>query len=93
MPTMVQLHYSAWLESQGPGKVLRYLFDMTKLIKISHRSNRFHLLVMMGAPVWAKTYTTRRALGELGVDYWMLGSYSTPLALYNHLPPPSDGRI
>ncbi len=49
------------------------------------RSEKFHLLCISGAPGWAKTHTTRQFLSDLGTNYRMLGAYSTPLALYNHL--------
>jgi hypothetical protein len=62
-----------------------YLNDIKKFISILLRSQKFHLLCISGAPGWAKTHTTRQFLGELGASYQMLGAYSTPLALHNHL--------
>jgi hypothetical protein len=62
-----------------------YLNDIKKIIRILMRSQKFQLLCISGAPGWAKTHTTRQFLGELGTTYRMLGAYSTPLALYNHL--------
>lgn len=62
-----------------------YLNDIKKFIGILLRSQKFHLLCISGAPGWAKTHTTRQFLSELGTNYRMLGAYSTPLALYNHL--------
>lgn len=62
-----------------------YLNDIKKFISILVRSQKFHLLCISGAPGWAKTHTTRQFLSELGITYQMLGAYSTPLALYNHL--------
>jgi len=62
-----------------------YLNDIKKFISILLRSQKFHLLCISGAPGWAKTHTTRQFLAELGASYQMLGAYSTPLALYNHL--------
>ncbi|MCX6125706.1 MAG: hypothetical protein NTV34_13320 [Proteobacteria bacterium] len=62
-----------------------YLNELKKFISILVRSQKFHLLCISSAPGWAKTHTTRQFLGELDVEYHMLGAYSTPLALYNHL--------
>ena len=62
-----------------------YLNDIRKFIGILLRSQKLHLLCVSGAPGWAKTHTTRLFLNELGASYQMLGAYSTPLALYNHL--------
>ena len=62
-----------------------YLNDIKKFISILVRSQKFHLLCISGAPGWAKTHTTRQFLGDLDITYQMLGAYSTPLALYNHL--------
>lgn len=64
---------------------MEYLNDIKKIIRILMRSQKFHLLCISGAPGWAKTHTTRQFLSELGTSYRMLGAYSTPLALYNHL--------
>jgi hypothetical protein len=62
-----------------------YLNDIKKFIEILILSEKFHLLCISGAPGWAKTHTTRQFLSDLGTNYRMLGAYSTPLALYNHL--------
>ena len=65
--------------------MLRYLNDIKEFIQLLLVSERFHLLTVMGAPGWAKTHSTRATLQELGVEYSLLGSYATPLALYNKL--------
>lgn len=62
-----------------------YLNDIKDIIRILIQSQKFHLLCVSGAPGWAKTHTTRQCLNERGTNYQMLGAYSTPLALYNHL--------
>lgn len=64
---------------------MEHLNDIKKFISILLHSKKFHLLCVSSAPGWAKTHTTRQFLGELGVSYKMLGAYSTPLALHNHL--------
>lgn len=64
---------------------MRYLDQIKRYIEILLASEKFHLLCISGAPGWAKTHTTRKVLQEAGATYCMLGSYSTPLALYNHL--------
>ena len=62
-----------------------YLQDIEKLITVLHKSDKFHLLCVSGPAGWAKTHTTRNVLGKLNVEYSLLGSYTTPLALFNHL--------
>lgn len=64
---------------------LQYLSEIKRFVEILIASKKFHLLTIMGAPGWAKTHTTRKVLEELNAKYSCLGSYSTPLGLYNHL--------
>jgi hypothetical protein len=64
---------------------LKFLEDIKGLIEVLLGSDRFHVLVVQGPPGWGKTYQTRTALNELGVPFQLLGSYSTPLALFNKL--------
>jgi len=64
---------------------LKYLADIKRFIHLLVESERFHLFTVMGAPGWAKTHGTRTTLAELGVNYQLLGSYATPLALFNKL--------
>lgn len=67
------------------GVPMQHIADITEYVKILLKSERFHVLVVMGAAGWAKTTTVRQVLGEIGVSYRLLGAYSTPLALFNTL--------
>ena len=62
---------------------MEYLHDVKRFIEVLIQSEKFHLLCISGPPGWGKTFLTRQTLGELNTSYQMLGSYSTPLALYN----------
>lgn len=64
---------------------MKHMNDIARFIALLVKSSKFHLLTILGAPGWAKTYTTRTALEKLNIDFDCLGSYSTPLGLYNHL--------
>ena len=64
---------------------MRYLPEIKSLIEFMLGSPSHHVLVISSAPGWGKTNWTRKILGEMGVEYHLLGAYSTPLALYNKL--------
>lgn len=64
---------------------MNYLSNIQKFVELLVRSQKFHLLCISGAPGWAKTSTTRQTLTALVAPFEMLGSYTTPLGLYNHL--------
>jgi len=48
-------------------------------------SERMHALIIEGPPGWGKTTTVEEALASAGVAAVHLGSYSTPLHLFNFL--------
>ena len=64
---------------------MRHTEKISYYISVLAKSEKFHLLVVVGAAGWAKTATTKRTLESLGIDYDLLGAYSTPLALFNKL--------
>ncbi len=64
---------------------MKHMNDIARFIELLVKNSKFHLLTILGAPGWAKTHTTRSALEKLNVEFDCLGSYSTPLGLYNHL--------
>ena len=57
------------------------------------QSRRFHLLIVQGPPGWGKSSITADALRRLGIDFHAVGSYSTPLALFNTLVENDDATI
>jgi hypothetical protein len=72
---------------------MRYVAEIRRFVELLLLSERFHALVIIGAPGWAKTHTTRTILAEKGVPYRLLGSYSTPLALFNALAEAPDKLV
>jgi len=64
---------------------LDHLADITDYIKILLSSEHYHLMLVQGPPGWGKSSLTRKVLGDLGQEHRELGSYCTPLALYNGL--------
>lgn len=64
--------------------------DIKRFVNLLNRSNRFHLLIIIGPPGWGKSYCTEAAINELGIDHCSLGSYATPLHLYNRICENSD---
>lgn len=60
--------------------------DAIKSLLITIRaSDRVHALIIQGPPGWGKTTTVEDALKAAGVNGVHLGSYSTPLHLFNFL--------
>lgn len=60
--------------------------DAIKSLLITIRaSDRMHALIIQGPPGWGKTTTVEDALKAAGVNGVHLGSYSTPLHLFNFL--------
>ncbi len=57
--------------------------DIECLLKTLVGSPRFHALVIESPAGWGKSSTLERAVTDLKLDYHAIGSYVTPLALYN----------
>ncbi len=64
---------------------MRHLEDIALLLKTLRESKVFHALVIESPPGWAKSTTVETILSEANELFESLGSYSTPLALYNAL--------
>ncbi len=64
---------------------MRHFEEIANFTRHLYRSERCHSLIILGPPGWGKSCTIRQALSELGVEYKILGAYSTPLALFNAL--------
>lgn len=64
---------------------MRHVEDICALIRVLQHNNTFHALVVESPPGWAKSSTIERLLKESGTEFFSLGSYSTPLALYNSI--------
>lgn len=62
-----------------------HLSDISDYIRLLLSSEHYHLMLVQGPPGWGKSSLTRKVLMELGQEYRELGSYCTPLALYNGL--------
>ncbi|OQW49816.1 MAG: hypothetical protein A4S09_03405 [Proteobacteria bacterium SG_bin7] len=55
------------------------------LIKTLSYAENFHVCIIEGDPGWGKTTAVGSALVHLQIDYVHLGSYATPLGLFNFL--------
>ncbi len=62
-----------------------HLTEITSFIRLLLSSQQFHLLLVQGPPGWGKSSLTKAVLKSLGVGARELGSYCTPLALFNGL--------
>ncbi len=64
---------------------MKHVEDIRALTDILLSSSNFHSFVIEGAPGWGKSTTVERVLGEKGIAFKALGSYTTPLALFKFL--------
>lgn len=64
---------------------LDHLAEISDYIALLLSSEHFHLLLVQGPPGWGKSSLCRAVLDRLGRGYRELGSYATPLGLFNGL--------
>lgn len=64
---------------------MKHVENIKKLLRTMHGSERFHALVVVSPPGWAKSTTVDAAIAELGIEHHALGAYTSPLALYNSI--------
>lgn len=64
---------------------MRHIKDIRMYLKALTESEKFHMLILESAPGWGKSTTVNKLLGDMGIDAIAIGSYSTPLFLYNAL--------
>ncbi|MCC6812292.1 MAG: hypothetical protein IT381_33025, partial [Deltaproteobacteria bacterium] len=62
---------------------MKHVDNIRKLLRTMLASERFHALVVVSPPGWAKSTTIDAAIAELAVDHHAIGAYTTPLSLYN----------
>jgi len=62
---------------------MNYVDDIRLAIKTVVGSDEFHAVLIEGPAGWGKTTTVTMALDELNLEAIHLGSYSTPLNLFN----------
>lgn len=70
-----------------------YVRAIQQLISSLLKSSKNHALLIEGPPGWGKTTTVEKALSNAEVHAAYLGSYSTPLNLYNFLHEHPDDTI
>lgn len=58
---------------------------ITNLVRTLSRADSFSACIVEGDPGWGKTTAVGDALVRLNIDYVHLGSYATPLGLFNFL--------
>ena len=64
---------------------LDHVVAIQKYIQTIYRASDMHALIVEGPPGWGKTTAVESALSLLEMESSHLGSYSTPLNLYNFL--------
>ncbi len=62
---------------------MKHIETIKAFIKTLMNSDTFHALIVNSAPGWGKSTTIDLALSELGIKAVMVGSYATPLHIYN----------
>lgn len=62
---------------------MNHVLDIKCLINTLVHSPRFHALVIESPAGWGKSSTLERTLNSLNLSYFSMGSYVTPLSLYN----------
>ncbi len=72
---------------------MKHLDDIRTLVDTLLKSTRFHALVIQSPSGWGKSTMVEKILSELAANYSCLGSYSTPLGLYNCLVDHSENLI
>ena len=75
------------------GSALDHLSEITSFIRLLLSSEQFHLLLVQGPPGWGKSSLTKTVLGSIGQPFRELGSYCTPLALFNGLVADRSGLL
>lgn len=64
---------------------LNHVETIGRLLKTMRASDKMHALMIFGSAGWGKSTTVDEALRLSGADSCTLGSYSTPLNLFNFL--------
>lgn len=72
---------------------MKHIDDIRALVATLQKSEKFHALVVESPPGWAKSSSIEAILSELTVPFVSLGSYSTPLALFNSLSKAPEGTF
>ncbi len=72
---------------------MQHLEDIKALLNALQQSDTFHALVIESPPGWAKSSTIERILTETNTSFVSLGSYSTPLGLYNSICKSPNGLL
>ena len=62
---------------------MKHIQEIDELIRLLWRSERFHCLIIESPPGWGKSSVVSKLLSDLEVPFEILGSYTTPLGLYN----------
>lgn len=70
-----------------------HISTITSLLLTLRASQRMHALIVEGPAGWGKTTAVDKALRAAGVEAVHVGSYSTPLSLFNFLYENSDRFI
>jgi hypothetical protein len=72
---------------------MQHIEDIRLLTQTLLKSSQFHALVIQSAPGWGKSTTIENVLNSEKIPYLSLGSYSTPLFLYNAICSNPDSLI
>ncbi len=63
--------------------IMKHIETIKAFIKTLMNSDSFHALIVNSLPGWGKSTTIDLALSELGIKAVIVGSYATPLHIYN----------
>jgi len=72
---------------------VKHLEDMRALVDLLLASSNFHSLIVEGAPGWGKSSAIDKLLREKSISFVALGSYTTPLRLFQFLEKNPNGLV
>ena len=87
----MQLHFLCtsppWQDSNSrvlcDAVFMKHIETIEALIQTLVKSETFHALVVHSIPGWGKSTAIDKSLGKLGIQAVSIGSYATPLHIYN----------
>jgi hypothetical protein len=72
---------------------VKHVEDIRSLMDLLLASDNFHSLVVEGAPGWGKSSSVERVLTDKNLKFTAIGSYTTPLRLFEILCENSSGVV
>jgi hypothetical protein len=72
---------------------VKHIDDVHAFVDLLLPSENFHSLILEGAPGWGKSSAVESIMKKKNIPFVALGSYSTPLKLFNFLSKNSTGIV